>query len=564
MRSLSIAFLFLLTRMLAAQTWQWSQQIGGPGASEAVKLIGTDTEMSVFVYGGFSSNSDLYIGQDTLHGANGSSFLAKFTSNGDVVWLRQFRASPYGVILDTMSSKLYMVGVYIGSCTLDTCVLSTSLYTAGFVSQWNLDGHCLWAKNVVESGADLANHFCTASAVSVDDEGRVILGGTTTPYGPNYLAGNLVPQGTFMAAYNTQGDTLWTRMIAWYQGDMVGFTPVCSRPWDGHVFVSNAIYLHTASDTVTVDTVVFTGAQGAALALMRIDPVDGSMDWIEANGFPYVGPNRSFPNHLQVDSTGHVLVCGGFGNGSVFGMDTLSTFNSTVGGGYIAEFNSDGDLLWVRSYAATGGCFFAEMCLRPDGRSDVTGWIGGTATWDNVSHTAEAQSVLLASFSPTGQCLGLEGDVGPAKGSSITLAPDGLYLAGTFPPYSPPIPPILPITIGASTYNTFGGQDAFLAKHSLNVGVGIPSYRSVEADGLHIYANPNRGSFRLEMPDAFANERDLVLRIYDAMGRLVHEQPLDLSASGTPKVDVFDASPGLYSVTLSNGSKMCSGSMVVE
>jgi len=95
------------------------------------------------------------------------------------------------------------------------------------------------------------------------------------------------------------------------------------------------------------------------------------------------------------------------------------------------------------------------------------------------------------------------------------------------------------------------------------VGVGIPSYRSVEADGLHIYANPNRGSFQVQLPDAFANSRNLVLHVYDSTGRMVLEQQLDMG--GEPAhMDVFDAVPGLYNVTVTDGHSTCSGSMVVE
>ena len=251
------------------------------------------------------------------------------------------------------------------------------------------------------------------------------------------------------------------------------------------------------------------------------------------------------------------------GDGSVFGVDTLSVSGTFTGGGYLAEFNPSGNLQWVRAYEATGGVYFTEMARRPNGNLDVTGWIMGSAIWDDVSYTADKQSVLIASFTSTGQCLGMEDDVEPALGNSIAEAPDGLYVAGMFPPSSPPVPPVEPITIGSNTYTTFGGRDAFLAKHSLNVGVGIPSYRSAQADGLHIYANPNRGSFQVQLPDAFTNSRNLVLHVYDSTGRMVLQQQLD--RSGAPAhMDVFDAAPGLYNVTLTDGHSTCSGSMVVE
>lgn len=81
--------------------------------------------------------------------------------------------------------------------------------------------------------------------------------------------------------------------------------------------------------------------------------------------------------------------------------------------------------------------------------------------------------------------------------------------------------------------------------------------------GLQIYANPNNGSFRLVLPEAIANAAQLQLRIYDSTGQLVKEQTLGREEQ-RPRMDVFDVGAGLYVVTVSDGQRTYSGTMVVE
>lgn len=559
MRSTFIAILCLFSQVLSAQAWQWSHQIGGP-SSEGVRVIGTDAAAAVYIYGGYSGVGGLYLGQDTIHGQGVSAFLAKYSSDGTLIWVRNCTSPNViginGAVLDTVSNKLYVAGVYINSCILDTCALS-GLYSGGFLSQWDLDGHCLWARNAVTSGPDLANHFCNTTAVTLDLQGHVFVGGKTTPYGPNYLAGRSVPQGTYISAYTSTGDTIWTRMVAYYQGNMVGFTPVAMQAWNGSLFVYNGIYLDSETDTLVVDTITIAGIHGGGHALTRIDPVDGSLDWLRIDGYPNAGVSGISPQRFVIDGVGHLYVAGFYGTAAIFGTDTLS---QPSGGGFLAEYDANGTRQWVHGFESTQGVNFTALCVRPDGGLEVTGWVRGSTNWDGIALSSTEENMLVASFTATGICIGAENEVGPANGTSLVQAQDGYYLAGSFPPGTPPTPPFEPITIGTETYNTFGGQDAFIAKHSLATSIAS---QSLASDGLHIYANPNRGSFQLEMPDAFANERDLVLRIYDSTGRVVLEQPMDMTGEAV-HLDVFDAVPGFYNVTLTNGRRSCSGSMVVE
>ena len=81
--------------------------------------------------------------------------------------------------------------------------------------------------------------------------------------------------------------------------------------------------------------------------------------------------------------------------------------------------------------------------------------------------------------------------------------------------------------------------------------------------GEVIYANPNQGTFRIKVPDAFLHRSGLQLKVIDSAGRIVHDQTLNLQGE-SPRMDLFDVSPGYYLVTLGNSERTYSGHMVVE
>jgi hypothetical protein len=65
------------------------------------------------------------------------------------------------------------------------------------------------------------------------------------------------------------------------------------------------------------------------------------------------------------------------------------------------------------------------------------------------------------------------------------------------------------------------------------------------------------------MPEGLRYASNLLLRVYDATGRQLHQQKLDIGDE-RPKVDLFGVSPGFYIVTIGNGQQSYSGNLVVE
>ncbi|MBK7286258.1 MAG: hypothetical protein IPI95_03620 [Flavobacteriales bacterium] len=299
--------------------------------------------------------------------------------------------------------------------------------------------------------------------------------------------------------------------------------------WNGDAFVYNALYMDNASDTLLVGDSVVTGLSGGGYALFRLNSNNGDLGWFTTDGWPLGPADRRSPHLFVLDEMGQAFIAGGYGVG-VFGTDTLDA----PGAPQVSLGDHPGPP-WV--LAMNHGGTVRLPFPAPRWGLYAVGSMVGTVNWDGITHTATTFDLMLATFSETGECLGIDSDVGSAFGSSIVPAYDGIYLAGGFP-VSTDWPPYLPITFGNMTYNTFGWKDAFIAT--------LPRFR-LNLDMACTSCQPQPGM------KCHARQRAIVLRIYDA-GPHGAGAALDMTGEAVP--GRVDAVPGFYNVTLTNGRRL--------
>ena len=90
---------------------------------------------------------------------------------------------------------------------------------------------------------------------------------------------------------------------------------------------------------------------------------------------------------------------------------------------------------------------------------------------------------------------------------------------------------------------TQGGCTARSVCYNVHM-VGIEDL--TDGSDLHIYPNPNDGSFTIELPEQAICDR-CVLSVYDALGQLVHSEKI---AQGRLQMDLTTLADGLYIVRL--------------
>ncbi|MBK9194013.1 MAG: hypothetical protein IPO17_03305 [Flavobacteriales bacterium] len=302
------------------------------------------------------------------------------------------------------------------------------------------------------------------------------------------------------------------------------------------------------ADTVQCEVVV-----GGGHALVALDALTGVARWMKPLGFSTtVYPNSIARRLMDVDPNGNTYCAATLmGDSGRFDTDTVLAVPAGGWVPYLAKYNSNGDLEMIRTYGPD--TYLSAVDVTSDGTLLL---LGGSNVGSDVDICDGDTGVFMVRVDSTGDCLGAVHVAYGAQGLSAEEAASGIYLTcgSTFPSG-------LPFTFAGDSFVGYDFSDVLLGKHSLNVGVG--SFRAAENNALEIYANPNNGSFRLRIPDAFAHEQQLQLAVYDGACRMVAQQPLVLD-SDAPRLDLYGIGAGLYNVTLSNGERAYHGSMVVE
>ena len=76
-------------------------------------------------------------------------------------------------------------------------------------------------------------------------------------------------------------------------------------------------------------------------------------------------------------------------------------------------------------------------------------------------------------------------------------------------------------------------------------------------------SNPNKGSFKIKLPDAITDLTGAILTVYDVQGKEVARFNLE-QTSDHPLLEINNAISGFYTVRLVKGKQVFNGKLVVE
>ncbi|MBL7745953.1 MAG: T9SS type A sorting domain-containing protein, partial [Chitinophagaceae bacterium] len=206
------------------------------------------------------------------------------------------------------------------------------------------------------------------------------------------------------------------------------------------------------------------------------------------------------------------------------------------------------------SGSASGNADFYTLSTNDDGTSYLIGSFSGSTQIGpfNLS-TGNTDDVFVARLDKNGNWLGIT-NFGEGQGYGMQEDITGdFYISGIFKNT---------MNIGSTVLTSAGNYDIFIAKSSAITGIG-GNERSMQSQ-LSIYANPNKGSFRIKIPEDIATYEASVLLVFDQQGREITRFTLSLTDDETPVFDVDKAGPGIYMVQLVQGAISYCGKMVVE
>ena len=545
-----LLFFGLFINTAFCQSFQWAKSIGGT-ANDGTSFLALDPSGNIYT-GTSCMYPTTYFNSDTfaIDGFN-DIFLSKYDNNGNKIWIKQF-GGPNGnmvnikqdgfggIIYDGFSNTIISAGTFIESSNFGCTTLSTLVEDRQiFLTKTDLNGNCLWSK---QAGGTLDDF---GYSVTSDINGNIFLVGSVLDSA--YFDTIHVARGGILAKYDINGNCLWAKNIISYTntlGNMGSSIKIGEIRID-----NNELYLigSNVEDTLTIDNSVLQQSNYYGKVIAKFD-LNGNLIWYKQ----LAGPSSFGISALSTDALSNIYVTGSFSNGiAIFENDTITSSGSTDM--FFAKYDTNGNKIWVTNPNASQNSYGIDISSDLDGNIYLTGAFKGLANFGSfVVNSNTNLDMFIARYNNNGVCLGIsqsdnsEGDAIGTDGGGAAIV-GGSYIGST--------------NFGMVNLTSFGNTDAFIAKHSAITGQG--GNERIINNQLTIYTNPNKGSFRIKLPDEITNMQNAILLVFDQQGREVARFNLE-EASESPRFDVNKTSAGLYTVQLVQGKKTYWGKMVVE
>ncbi|MBL7719737.1 MAG: T9SS type A sorting domain-containing protein [Flavipsychrobacter sp.] len=171
----------------------------------------------------------------------------------------------------------------------------------------------------------------------------------------------------------------------------------------GNIYVFGDFNGSIDIDPTTNDSMVL--ANGATDLFFAKADSNGAVQWIKTMG----GVNNEAARGIAVDNNGNVILCGAFTTTMNFnpgGNPTNLAFLG-VADGFVAKYDNNGSLLWVRQQGGTAEIYTNGVACDADGNVFITGYYFGTMSPDHgitmISHISQGQKdIFLTKFDSTG------------------------------------------------------------------------------------------------------------------------------------------------------------------
>ncbi|MBK9177477.1 MAG: SBBP repeat-containing protein [Flavobacteriales bacterium] len=278
----------------------------------------------------------------------------------------------------------------------------------------------------------------------------------TKPYNmtTRYLLPSLMTSSVLLLACGyTQAQVQWMR-----QGGIGGRGTAIAHDTNGNAYVAGVVNDPALFDAQT------TPSHFADAFLAKYDP-SGTIQWVRTGGDDLL----DHANDVAVDADGNAYITGYI---STNAPNPTVAFDGTVITGlgstdlFLAKYDADGDLLWIRH----GGGPLADegrgVALTPDGDVVVSGNFQGTAAFGTATLVSAGLSdALLLKYDADGNLLwGLRaGGAGEEQAGKLTALPNGdIAVVGQFQQA---------VVFGTTTLTSAGLHNIFLARFN---GDGTP------------------------------------------------------------------------------------------
>jgi hypothetical protein len=534
-----------ITQNLPAQNWQIAKHAGGAQTDFSYKIV-VDHQGNVFTTGlyGQTAGGITYFDTDTVYCFNFSNyFLAKYDSSGNLSWVKTGGGSVGSAYINNWGSSLktdtagnvYVIGVFCGTASFGGIQLTSYGNNDVFIAKFNPAGNCLWAKEAGGGGYDVGTDIVLDNSDNIYITGwfnfnahfdNIILNGSST--------GNRM----FLAKYDNNGNCVWANTTGGFaQGESYG---------NSIINITDKIFLCGAADSASTFGNINISSAGGLIA--EYD-TSGFCNWVKIIGRSAVG------NSISHDSLGNLYLTGIYNDTTTFDSITLICRAATWDA-FISKCDLHGNFLWAKNLNSNLEANGAEIITNNSGESYITGYFRDSASFGNFDRVSVGTSdIFLTKYDSNGNCIGVMQSGNPGSyniGSGVAVTNNSCYITGDFEGTN---------NFGAISLSSYGGWDIFWAKTDDITKADSSTKHSNNL--FSIYPNPNQGKCTVTIPDDFLNEGNILLSVYDNIGKLIHQKTI-VQDEGKIKLNLEKEAKGIYYVLLSNGKKNYSGKIVKE
>lgn len=352
-----ILFSFL-SYSTSAQTpdWIWAKSARGVG-DDYGRIVDLDSTGNVYVLGTLSSPIITFNTTTLTKISFGNDFfIVKYDKNGNILWAKNAGVPETNHNMSSCRGESMTVdgngnciitGTFYGdSMIFDKTTLinsHTDIYNV-FVVKYDTNGDVVWANYAEKtSGA-------SGTSISSDSKANSYLIGyfqsDSILFGSSIVKG-LPPAngdhgGNFMVKYNPEGNVLWAHILGGMHRDQIYSISV--DPFGNSYICGYMQGPSTSFGNITLENAAFLGG----IFIVKYDPAGNAL-W--AKTAEETGWGGAQCNSICADNNGNFYLTGYFNSSAItFGTTTLlNTYTASSHSPFYSKFDSDGNLLWVKT-----------------------------------------------------------------------------------------------------------------------------------------------------------------------------------------------------------------------
>jgi len=334
-----------------------------------------------------------------------------------------------------------------------------------YVAKYGPDGSFKWVRT---AGGNMGDY---SQAMAVDGAGNVYITGefeTTAYFGSVAITTN-GDNDIYFAKYNTNGDLIFAKKVG---GGVYSDKGLGMSYSNGNIYITGR-----CQGTVNFPGVSLTGPGGRNIFVVKYT-ASGNFVWGKLAGSSGNDEGYAIGN----DSAGNVYVTGYFSGTANFSGKTISS----SGGNdiFLAKYNTNGDIQWVKKYGAAGHDYGMGVKVDPYNRVFLTGGFRYTTYFGSTPLKASGgdADMFVTSLNSSGDVLWARRGGGRINDYGRAIAVDNssnVYITGNFG---------FSATFGSTTLAGVDSAEIYFASYD-----GNGNFRwALRAGGDYDASDPNR------------------------------------------------------------------------